>query len=655
VEPGAFLFQTCTGKRTPMPFSLPAELPAALPLPLPQLVLIAILVVSTTLYVTQWVSIELTSMLIVVALLVTGILSPGDAFSGFSNSATITVAAMFVISAGLVRTGALETATNLIVKGSGGNPRRMLLIICLIVPLTSGFMNNTPVVVMMIPVVLSLSRRFGVYPSKFLLPVAYLASLGGTITLLGTSTNILVDGVYRSSGGPGIGLFDFTPFGLIYAGVGIVYIMIMGRWLLPNRAPLAGLATRRDDAVYISELLVDAQSSAAGKRVNEVFGAISAAPRAMAPAPAVHRHRRLANPSATADVDRPRNAELLELVRDEEIYQVAEAQNMALAAGDVLLVSGTPKEIASLLKSSGMQLATVLSDGERAPVKDLEQEVVEAVVLPNSICSGRLVEDLGFAHLYNVSVMGLQRYGRQYTRNLRSLRLTNGDVLLLRGPRSGLSACCEANRLLVVEGAEQSIIRTQRNWQALAILLGVVLLGSFTEIPIVTLALAGACLMVITGCLRPGEAVASLDASSLLLLAGTIPLGAALEDTGLAQTLVNGMVSSVDTTNHLFFISVFFLMTWILTELLSNNAVAVLLTPIALSLAATTGINPTAMLMVVIFGASCSFVMPQGYQTNAIVMGPGGYRFVDYLKFGLPLSLLCWLAATIFIPIFWPL
>jgi di/tricarboxylate transporter len=251
--------------------------------------------------------------------------------------------------------------------------------------------------------------------------------------------------------------------------------------------------------------------------------------------------------------------------------------------------------------------------------------------------------------------MGVQRYGRQYSRNLRSLRLNNGDVLLLRGPRNGLSACCETNRLLVVEGVEQSIVRTHRNWQALAILLGIVVLGSLTEIPIVTLALSGACLMVISGCLRPGEAVASLDASSLLLLAGTIPLGAALEDTGLAKTLVDWLVNSVDVSNHLFFISVFFLMTWILTELLSNNAVAVLLTPIALNLAQTTGINPTALLMVVIFGASCSFVMPQGYQTNAIVMGPGGYRFTDYLKFGLPLSLLCWLAAMIFIPIFWPL
>jgi di/tricarboxylate transporter len=281
--------------------------------------------------------------------------------------------------------------------------------------------------------------------------------------------------------------------------------------------------------------------------------------------------------------------------------------------------------------------------------------VVEAVVLPNSICNGRLVSELGLSHLFGVSIMGVQRYGRQQLRGLRSLRLVSGDVLLLSGSRAGLSAACEANRLLTVEGVDQSIVRGSRNWQALLIMFGVVLLATITDIPIVTLALTGACLMVISGCLRPGEALRSLDASSLLLLAGTIPLGAALEATGLAKVAVDWLVNTVGTANPLFFLSTFFLMTWILTELLSNNAVAVLLTPIALNLAQTTGMNPTALLMVVIFGASCSFVMPQGYQTNAIVMGPGGYRFIDYLKFGLPLSLLCWLAATIFIPIFWPL
>ena len=623
-------------------------------MPADQIILLAILGVSTLLYITQWLPIEITSVLTIVALMATGVLDPQQALSGFSSSATITVGAMFVLSAGLVRTGALEKVTALITRGSGGSPRRMLLLIAIMVPLLSAFINNTPVVVMMIPVVLSLSKRFGVMPSKFLLPVAYLASLGGTITLLGTSTNILVDGVSQSHGGPSIALFAFTPFGLLYTAVGVIYLVVVGFRLLPDRAPLAGLVSRRDDSVYITELVIDATSTAMGKPVEAVFSRVTQV-GPVQPAERTRRHhRRLSRPQLERSAASHSAVELLELVRGGRIYRAGEAEGLKLASDDTLLVSGTPKEIAALLKSSGARLATVLADSQRAPVRDVQQEVIEAVVLPDSAPNGRLVADLGLHHLYGVSIMGVQRYGRQQFQGLRRLRLTSGDVLLLQGTREGLSAACEAGRLLVVEGVDQSIIRASRNWQALLIMLGVVLLGSFSEIPIVTLALAGAALMVITGCLRPGEAIRSLDASSLLLLAGTIPLGAALEETGLANTAVEWLVSTVGTANPILFISLFFFMTWILTELLSNNAVAVLMTPIALSLAQTTGMNPMTLLMVVVFGASCSFVLPQGYQTNAIVMGPGGYRFIDYVKLGLPLSLLCWLTATVCIPLFWP-
>ncbi len=629
---------------------------------LSQLLLLLILAAATTLYITRWISTEATSLMTVAALALTGVLTPGEAISGFSSTAVLTVGAMFVLSEGLLRTGALEAATVGLANLSRGNPRRLLLLLGLTLPIGSAFMNNTPIVVMMVPIAISLGNQFDVRPSRLLIPISYFSILGGTITLIGTSTNILVDELYRQSGGEGFELFTFAPLGLIYCTIGIAFILLVSERLLPNRAPLVDLVSGRGKSTYISEVVVGPESQIIDRSTEKIFERIAKVQTRDLPTSRI-RPRRLGNAhrlSTSQAVPEDESIELLEIFRDGRIYRAEETRLLRLRTGDVLMVAGTPNEITRFLNASGSQLATVLQDNQRTPTQSVDQNVVEAVVLPDSPYNGRLIRELDLNRLYGIKLLGRQRNGRQQLSGLRESRLQSGDVLLLQGTASTLRAASETGKLLLVEGVEGSILRTAKSWIALAIMLAVVLLVTLpipmvSEIPIMVWAIAGAGLMIVTNCLRADEAVSSLDSATLLLLIAAIPLGLAMESTGLAQAAVDQMVRLGANAPPVVFLSAFYLLTNLLTQIISNNAAAVLLTPIALSLAASLGFNATPFLIAIAFGASASFMTPMGYQTNAIVMGPGGYTFTDYLRIGVPLSIIMWLTATFFIPLLWPL
>ncbi len=619
-------------------------------------ILVAVLVAAATLFSTRWLPVEVTAVLTVVALALSGLLSPQEALAGFASTATLTVGAMFVLSAGLLRTGALEQVTIHLARFSGGSPRRLLVLLGLVIPVASAFINNTPVVVMMIPVVLSLSRRFQIRPSKLLMPVSYFAVLGGTTTLLGTSTNILVDDLFRQAGGTGFGLFDFTPLGVVFSLVGGLFIVFTAERLLPDREPLAGLRSQRDSGHFVTEVEVSPESAIQGQRISAIFRLLPG--RAVARPRILRSHRRVSpripvHPSAPA---RPEEGvELLEVFRNGRIYRAEEARDLILQPGDALLIAGTATEIAHFLQETRTELASALEDEARRAIQDVEHLVVEAVVLPGAAAHRRPIPELGLFRRYGVRVLGLQRWGLHRRTGLRRTRLQSGDVLLLQGQPPGLRAAADDLGLLLVEGVDQGILRRAKNRMALLIMAGVVGLAAVTGLPIVLLALAGAALMVATRCLRVDEALRALNASTLMLLVGTIPLGLAMERTGLAHVLVQALIAALGDLHPVFLLSGFYLFTTLLTELLSNNAVAVLLTPIALTLAQEMAISPTPLLMAVAYGASACFLTPIGYQTNAIVMGPGGYTFTDYLRLGVPLTLICWLAASLLIPVLWPL
>ncbi|CCK80798.1 MULTISPECIES: SLC13 family permease [Desulfobacula] len=587
------------------------------------IVVTAILIASLSLLITEKIAVDKTAIGIMVALAITGILSPGETISGFANPAVITVGAMFLLSHGLIRTGAVGFISERILHFSKGNKTRAVFLILSTVALASAFINNTPVVVLFIPIVMGLSCECDFSPSKLLIPLSYVSILAGTCTLIGTSTNIIVSDLSTQFGFEPLSMFELSQVGIPIAIIGIVFLIFISPRILPGRtAPVCELDETKSNR-YIAELIVSQNSPLIGEEhiieyAREQLG-----------------------------------LSVIEVFRNGNIFDPVRSP-LTVKQEDILLVKGSAEDIVSCLKKQIMELAH--GEENMAFGHGLKDDLIVELIVPPM--SGLLREKLLSTELQNdpeIKIIAIRTRRHHYSyRKITTVKLKVGDTILVRCPREKLSKIRNSNEFIVIEDIHYSMIDTEKARMAALIFVGVVFCASTGLADILVCSLAGVFLMTLTNCLRLKDAYRSLESEVLLLIVGTIALGVAMQKTGATQLYADAFLSLFDGKSpHAVLLGVIFLSSFC-THILSNNATAVLLLPIAVTTAASFGVDPRPFIIGICFGASACFATPIGYQTNLLVYGPGRYRFSDYIKIGLPLNIIVIVLSSILIPFFWP-
>lgn len=586
------------------------------------LLTLAVLAGAVALFVTEKLPVDVVAMLVLASLLVLGLVTPAEALSGFSSEATITVAAMFVLSAGLAHTGALLPVGRMF--GRVKRPWLFLVLLMLVIGPISAFVNNTAAVAVFLPMVLAATAANRMSPSQLLIPMSYAAQMGGVCTLIGTSTNLLVNSMAKDLGHPGFGLFDFAPLGLIVMGAGFLYLLLFRRWLLPHHPP-SGLAETYELGKYITELRVMEKSPLIGKSVSQ------------------------------AQLAEKHSVYVLELLRGEEKHWSPRAE--LLREGDVLLVRGDWARLEALKDTTRLELDSEfkLKDSQfTGEDGDAAQVLAEVMVAPGARMVGQTLSQLDFQWHYNATVLALHRRGEVLREKIKDIPLNVGDVLLMLAPRADLDVIRANANLVVLNERGEGKQPRRKAFLAVGIMIAAVAVAAMGILPIVASAILGGIALVATRCIGNDQAYAAIDWRVIVLLAGVLPLGIAMQKSGLAQTVADFGVDMVGGFGPLAVLAVIYLITALLTEMMSNNAAAVLITPIAFTTALSMDVSPTPFLVAVMFAASTSFATPVGYQTNTMVYNAGNYRFVDFMRMGIPLNLLFWGMAVYFIPTFFP-
>ncbi len=577
-----------------------------------------ITVSSMALFISEKLRVDAIAVLVLVSLTLLDLVSPSQALSGFSNPATITVAAMFILAAGLQNSGALSGIQKML--GAARSPLQFLLMLFALILLIAPFINNTAVVAIFIPIVIAASLKVGLTPSKTLIPLSYVAQMAGVFTLIGSSTNLLVNSVAKDLGHSGFSMFEFLPLAAICAMAGCLYLLTFGRWLLPD-VRSADLDNLYEFGHYITELKISAESKLLGSTVEQ------------------------------AQLNKNYNVYVLELLRDGEKYWSPRAQE--LQEDDILLTRGVWSDLEVLKDEQKLDFNTQ-TDFQLKGEKQDKSVLAEVMIAPQSRAAGRLLAVLNRSWRYNASVLGVQRRGQVVRTQLNSLRLRIGDILLMALPEKDLAALRKDKSVIVISQREATLDYGWRAPFAVAVMAAVVTVSALGWLPIALSALTGAVAMTLAGCIHADDVYESTDWSIVILIAGLLPLGIAMSSSGAAQFLVDNSIGLVSHLGPHMVLAALYLMALALGELMSNSAAAVLLTPIGFSTAQLMGADPTPFLIAITFAASTSFMTPVGYQTNMMVYSAGGYKFSDFIKIGLPLNMIFWVLGVIFIPMFWP-
>ena len=572
------------------------------------LITLVVLALSIVLFVWGLIPPEVTGLLAAGLLMATGVLKPGEALEGFGSPALITVMALFALSAGLFRSGALDRLRGLIGSDAVRSPKRMIVLLSAVVAPVSAFVPNTPIVASLLPVVEGWCHRRRISPSKVLLPLSFATVLGGTMTLLGSSVNLLASEVSEKLGYGAFGLFSFTKIGIGVWLVGSLVMALLSDRLLPDRgSDDDDLARDITSSGYLTEVMIPASSELIGQ--------------------SLHGSR----------LQRRFDVDVLELHRGPERFTPPLADR-PLQQGDRLLLRCTRADLLRLQQEQMVVLAPTPDSPDTADTISGSQRMVEVLLPSGSSLAGGCLRDLRFRQRYNATVLALRRGNSVLRERLGKAVLREGDVLLLQGPKDAIRGLQANNDLVVLEQLEDDLPTVSRKRLALVIAVLAILLPSLGLIPLVASVLLGTVAMVATGCLRSGELQRSIRLDVILLLGSLGSFSVALEKTGLAEAMAKGLLSGLDDWPIYWAVAAVFLFTTLLTEVMSNAATVAMVIPIAGKLAIGLGIAPMALIFTVLFGASQSFLSPVGYQTNLMVFGPGRYRFLDVARYGFPLT-----------------